>query len=291
MRTLPILYDNIRPSKLTVLLAVIQERIRSPGLRRVLARIFTLHKAKNIQGTSIHAENLDTLGYSMFPAFLNAKETTELKAALENMPCFDPWAPQHGEFAHDAAPKGTHVAQIRNAPTLDYLHELACREDLVAVVTRYFRCTPVLDSIQAWWSYPSEESPQEAENFHRDNESIRFLKFFIYLTDVDEGAGPHVMVETSSSSGKLTDLRRLTDEEVEAAFGTHRIKRISGCAGDAFMEDTFGIHKGQPPLNKRRLLVQFRYSVTPTIFRSKVVVQRTASAGQRIKSLVSRSHK
>lgn len=291
MKTLPILYNNIRPSRLTVLLAVIQERIRSPDLRRFLARFFTLHKVRNIPGACSRSENLNTLGYSMFPAFLNAMEAAKLKAALQDMPCFDPWAPQHGDFAHDAPPKGTHVAQIRNAPTLDYLHELACREDLVTVVTRYFRCIPVLDSIQAWWSYPSEESPQEAENFHRDNESIRFLKFFIYLTDVDEGAGPHVLVETSSSSGKLTDLRRLTDEEVESAFGKDRIKRIYGCAGDAFMEDTFGIHKGQPPLNKRRLLVQFRYSVTPTIFRSKVVVQRPESAGQRIKSLVSKSYK
>jgi hypothetical protein len=164
---------------------------------------------------------------------------------------------------------------------------LATRADLVDLVASYFGCTPVLDSIQAWWSYPGNDTAKEAENFHRDNESIRFLKFFIYLTDVDSETGPHVLVEGSSSSPKLTMLRRLSDNEVETEFGAERIKCIFGKAGDAFIEDTFGIHKGQLPKSKRRLLVQFRYSVLPTIFRSPIVVERNAGVARPISSMVS----
>ena len=50
------------------------------------------------------------------------------------------------------------------------------------------------------------------------------------------------------------------------------VREITGRAGDAFMEDTFGLHKGQLPRKGIRLLAQFRYSVTPSIFRSPIVV-------------------
>jgi hypothetical protein len=39
--------------------------------------------------------------------------------------------------------------------------------------------------------------------------------------------------------------------------------QIQGRSGDAFLEDTFGLHKGQPPLTQRRLLFQVEYSVNP----------------------------
>jgi hypothetical protein len=36
---------------------------------------------------------------------------------------------------------------------------------------------------------------------------------------------------------------------------------MTGCAGDAFLEDTFGIHKGQPVVEGRRLIFQVVYSM------------------------------
>jgi hypothetical protein len=139
------------------------------------------------------------------------------------------------------------------------------------LVTDYFGCTPYLDSIQAWWSISGHDEPEEAERFHRDNDSIRFLKFFLYLTDVSAENGPHVYAAGSHRSSRLIERRRLSDQEVHDAFGAD-ILSMTGSSGDAFLEDTFGIHKGQLPRSGRRLLVQFRYSVTETIFRSPILV-------------------
>jgi hypothetical protein len=60
---------------------------------------------------------------------------------------------------------------------------------------------------------------------------------------------------------------------VDEAFGSHRIRVITGKAGHAFLEDTFGVHKGQLPTKGRRLAVQFLYSVTETVYRSTLMVQ------------------
>ncbi len=36
-----------------------------------------------------------------------------------------------------------------------------------------------------------------------------------------------------------------------------------GNSGDAFLEDTFGLHKGQPPIRNARLVFQVQYSISP----------------------------
>jgi hypothetical protein len=55
----------------------------------------------------------------------------------------------------------------------------------------------------------------------------------------------------------------LTDDEVHLCFRQQDCLTISGKAGDAFLEDTFGLHKGRPPLKARRLVLQVQYSINP----------------------------
>lgn len=288
MKILKIVSSGIRPSRFTVGWGLIQVKIRNPKIRRLLAKILTFHKRRVIDFKKVPKLNmLHEFGYTKFPQFISNSEANSIKNELEKMPCHDPWRREAGEFNFDTPPIGTHVGQISNAPAIDVLHELATRDEIVNLVTAYFGCKPVLDSIQAWWSYPGNDCAEEAEKFHRDNESIRFLKFFLYLTDVDENCGPHVLVEGSANSKLMSELRRYTDDEVNNVFGKNRIKYIVGKAGDAFIEDTYGVHKAQLPLGKRRLLVQFRYSVMPTIFRSTVLVNRGNCTTKSILSLVS----
>ncbi|MBK8817497.1 MAG: phytanoyl-CoA dioxygenase family protein [Methylococcaceae bacterium] len=211
-------------------------------------------------------------GVTFFPQFLSRNEIEEIKLELEKYNCFDPWHREIGEFTYTQNPVGTHVGQIRLAATIEILHKLALDSRIIDVVTAYFGCKPYLDSIQAWWSFSGNDQPQEAENFHRDNDAIRFLKFFLYVTEVDDLNGPHIFVLGSHREAKLLERRRLNDEEVADTFGNHRIRSFTGKSGDAFIEDTYGIHKGQLPVIGKRLLVQFRYTTTESVFRSPLIV-------------------
>ncbi len=274
MRTvaqLQVLREGVKPTIPTRAWHRIQERIRHPALRRGIARFIASVRPRGVSSASPALNELFARGIVTFPKFISDESVLELRDALKALPCFDPWAKELGEFSHENIPSRTHVAQIRLAPCVGLLHDLASDPRILDLAAGYFGCRPYLDSIQAWWSLSGHDQAEEAENFHRDNDSIRFLKFFIYLTDVGEVNGPHVYVAGSHTSGKLLERRRLTDEEVREAFGSD-VLCMTGRAGDAFIEDTYGIHKGQLPMAGRRLLVQFRYSLTETIFRSPVIV-------------------
>ena len=86
---------------------------------------------------------------------------------------------------------------------------------------------------------------------------------FRSLTDVDAGSGPHVFVKGSPSIAKLLPIKRYQDAEVEREFGAENIIHFTGKAGTAFLENTFGLHKGQMPTSCKRLLFQAQYSLFP----------------------------
>lgn len=271
-RTLPVKKSGVLPSIATRLFHRFQERVRTPRHRERLAWLASLLRPTIAMEDSAANRELIENGVLLMPRYLSAVQCTQLYVILKQMPCTDPWKPQKGSFLIDNAPPGTHVADIRDAAAIEALHEIAFDEQLIDIAAQYFGCRPYVDSIQAWWSLPGNDEAEEAENFHRDNDSIRFLKFFLYLTDVTVGHGPHKFVRGSHSDSRLLERRRLTDDEVERAFGNNQIMVMTANAGDAFIEDTFGIHKGQLPETGRRLLVQVRYAVAPTVFRSPIVV-------------------
>jgi hypothetical protein len=142
-----------------------------------------------------------------------------------------------------------------------HLFALANRPDILETVARYLGCRPTLGYMTAWWSYRTFVGPQHAENFHRDVDDWKFLKLFAYLTDVGPENGPHVYVGGSAASPLLREVRRYEDAEVRGAFGAQNVLTIGGKAGEGFLEDTFGFHKGQPVADGVRLMFSVTYSM------------------------------
>ena len=61
-----------------------------------------------------------------------------------------------------------------------------------------------------WWSSKSNfNDPKSAQEFHFDLDSIKWLKFFIYLTDVEANTGPHIYVKGTHNSKKRFNKTRL----------------------------------------------------------------------------------
>lgn len=148
----------------------------------------------------------------------------------------------------------------------------------LSCAAKYLGAPPTIASIQAWWSFAGRDAAKDAQLFHLDLDDYRFVKFFLYLTDVDEETGPHIFVPRShrhdavhAAFSKAEDKDhflnwylhqfRKTDEDVVRYFGPPIA--ILGKAGNNFMVDTSGLHKGSLPLKRDRLVVQVVYTLSP----------------------------
>ncbi len=204
-------------------------------------------------------------GIAPLGSLLSREQCATLVEYFRNRIVRDPYRPELGQFLPDAPrnPAISHVAyhDARDVVSAPGLLALANQPRLLNIAARFLGCKPTIAYMAAWWSYPTGLGPQQAEQFHRDVDDWRFLKLFVYLTDVGPDNGPHVYITTSAAADRLTQIRRFSDEEVTATFGNESVRTITGMAGEAFLENTFGIHKGKPMMSGRRLIFQVVYSM------------------------------
>jgi hypothetical protein len=225
--------------------------------------------------------DLDRDGYVMLPDLASKTQIDDIFRYLADKPVYDRWKPESGTFDVDRAPPECHTAPYRDGDVVNCPHVLgwANNPQALAIASSMLGAKPTISNLTIWWSYPGHDTPQEAENFHRDVDDLRFVKLFVYLTDVDDGCGPHTFVPGSQRVPEFLKIRRYTDIEVEQRFGADGIKRFKGPRGTSFLENTFGLHKGQLPATGRRLLFQAQYSLHPIGIYNYVPVQRTLDEG------------
>jgi hypothetical protein len=131
------------------------------------------------------------------------------------------------------------------------------------IAAGYLGCVPTISSIGLRWSFPGRGNGVDTQRFHRDTDDWRSLKLFIYLTDVDEGSGPHMYVAGSHRQRGSIRSRLYTADEIERRYKSEHIKVITGQAGTTFMADIHGIHAGPIPKERPRLMLMVGYSLLP----------------------------
>ncbi|HTH96372.1 MAG TPA: hypothetical protein VL574_03090 [Stellaceae bacterium] len=215
---------------------------------------------------SIHDE-LRRTGISRALPPLDSGTVAALRQYFERTPCHDPYRPHLGRFPFDApASPETNMGYFTTAEILAAPGLLALLNDpdVLAVAEFYLGCKPLLDNIGAWWAFGGREAAKGTQRFHRDFDSLRGFKLFIYLTDVDEGSGPHVYMSGSHVNPLLDTGKAQADETIRRLFGAGNEMVVTGAAGTRFIADTFGFHKGALPAQGRRLMVAAQYNVHPS---------------------------
>ena len=231
---------------------------------------------------------LEAAGYVPLGPLLSPEQADETRAYFERTPCYaahvaakSDGIPRDPNGAAAAHPFGSYMLEeIVSAP---HILELANRPDVLALAEAYLGCVPTLYSMNAWWSFPqTKEAERVTQMFHRDLDDFRFLALFVYLTDVDEGNGPHQYIRGShrpeivhrylidngrdedEADGLIADLFKGTGYAGRDLYPLHldrRIDTIAGPAGSAFLADAYGLHRGVPPTGARRLVCWIRYGL------------------------------
>jgi hypothetical protein len=139
---------------------------------------------------------------------------------------------------------------------------------LLAIAARYLHAAPVMTGSRLWWVFAT---PPELYNasvttsfFHYDKDDYAAVRFFFYLTAVDDNHGAHVVVRGSHKKKRLSQLISLgerSDEEIIRAYGRDNLVKIFGEPGDGFAEDPYCFHKATRPVAGDRLMLEIKYAV------------------------------
>ena len=114
-----------------------------------------------------------------------------------------------------------------------------------------------------------EEQYKNAQYFHWDNDFSKFLKLYIYLTDVDEDSGPHIFIpKTHKKKFIQTSLCRLYDDNLIYNTYDKKIKFV-GKSGSLFFADGYGLHKGETPKKKSRLIINAHFGRNKILYSDK----------------------
>jgi hypothetical protein len=143
------------------------------------------------------------------------------------------------------------------------IRKLLTSEPFTSLASNYLNCKSFSISAAYFISNPCDISEEEkyrnAQYFHWDNDFTKFLKLYIYLTDVETGSGPHIFIPGTHKNKlfKHRLCRLYSDQNIYEAY-KERIEFL-GNKGSLFFVDSYGLHKGETPRNKSRLILNVHF--------------------------------
>lgn len=98
----------------------------------------------------------------------------------------------------------------------------------------------------------------KSHGWHYDIDGYDFVKFFAYLSDVDQSNGPHQFMIGSHNDNSLSKFfnRRLNQSQARNVLLRYKLKTFLGRAGTSFYENTFGYHRGLKVEVGSRIILQ-----------------------------------
>lgn len=148
------------------------------------------------------------------------------------------------------------------------VQELLADLSFAVIAQDYLGSRPIVDVIGMWWhtAYLDKPDKNAAQYYHFDMDRPKWLKFFIYLTDVKKTSGPHTFVVGSHKTRSIPPsmlkkgYARLADDEVESFFGKKSVVEFVAPRGTIIAEDTRGLHKAKHVTQDDRLVMQIQFS-------------------------------
>lgn len=208
--------------------------------------------------------HLQSAGYAPMGSLLTPGQVDEVHTFLKEHPPYD-LRDRTRVVAGDTLPDGVRYSEYRIADVLacPHLLEAINSPKVLAVAESYLGCKPTIAQMILRWTYATGLPDARFQLYHRDLDDWKFVKLFIYLTDVDDQSGPHTVVTETHRTRSSVQARYWTDDEMAARFPAGRMASLTGGSGSAWLVDTFAYHKGVNPVRSHRLALIVQYSLLP----------------------------
>ncbi len=148
----------------------------------------------------------------------------------------------------------------------DLLIEYMTQPALLNAVVRYLGEIPIFQGAALYWTPPNNKAVS-SQLWHLDNLDSRQMKFFLYLSDIDKGAGPTTIlpIEATRKVVRRTGYKggKISDEEVASCVPPEKWIALDGPRETLIACDTSScLHFGGRARERERLFVMFHYSTS-----------------------------
>jgi len=141
----------------------------------------------------------------------------------------------------------------------------ALQKEIMDIVNGYFGCLTKLKFFNIWHTFVTHSGPKRSMLWHKDPEDKWIIKVFLYLSDVDEDAGPFVYAPGTHPKGSVKQkpewfkepgrgAERSTDEQMEKIVPRERWIKALGKRGTLIFAETKGYHKGGLATKNERIM-------------------------------------
>lgn len=162
------------------------------------------------------------------------------------------------------------ASYIRDQEECPLIHQLINDPLVLAIAEAYLGNTPIYHKSELLWSFPHQPSSGDCYThfFHCDINDYRNVKFFFYLTDVDEASGPHLYIKGSHKKRPLIEqfqgggTSALYDQKLLKLYGKEMVQVVTGPAGFGFIGDPYTFHRGSDTRARARLLLQIEFTIS-----------------------------
>ncbi len=138
----------------------------------------------------------------------------------------------------------------------------ALQDTILDVANAYFGMYTKLRYYNVWHTFATQAPPSESQLWHSDADDRHAFKCFVYLSEVDDGAGPFTYAPETHPKGRIKARPakipgsggRSTDEQMAEVVPHTAWVRATGKKGTVILADTKGYHKGGLARGRDRIM-------------------------------------
>ena len=204
-------------------------------------------------------------GCHVLPQGLSTEQIAQIRDFAFHTPAYGARLDERIDIREDRIPtdRGRYYWPMHVLVRVPAVRRLIEDSGLHGIAQQYLGARPVLSHVTLWLD-PAYQGEFDPHVYHYDNDGPAFLKFFFYLTDVEEDTGAHRFIRGTHGHRKPAPYRisrRYDETALLDYFGADKEVVFSAPAGTIIAEDTAGFHRGTTVKRNYRLLMQFQYAL------------------------------
>lgn len=212
------------------------------------------------------AYQIDEKGYAKIENFLDINIIDLINEKTQEILNDQSHPYNQNKISQDDAKKAKPYIQVlQPLVAVPEIHNIVFNDFIIDVAGAYLDCFPAFGTCNLRKSFVNTLPEEGTQLYHVDPNSPRFLKFFVYLNDVDIDGGPFCYVEGSHTKKfEINGMNwnkqyRWETGPINQIYGEDNVKYLTAKKGDLLVADTNGWHRGTKPIRNDRTMLTLDY--------------------------------